>query len=214
MPITEPMTMLTDYAIAAETAYFSVVLLRVGHYRQQVSMQLWSAAFCCVAIAALLGGTCHGFLLGLENATVLLLWHLMLNLLGLASCFMLLSSCKSVLPRRWQLWAWLLVGSKSFIYLSWMAVRPNTQDAFAYGVIDYFSAMLLVLILQAGAAVYSNSKGAIWIIFGIVTSGVAIALQASSLSLFQHFNHNDLYHLVQMVALYGFYRGATLTKDR
>jgi hypothetical protein len=214
MPITEPVTMLTDYAIAAETSYFSLLLFRIGHFRQQVSIQLWAAAFCCVAIAAGLGGTCHGFLLSLGNDTVVTLWHLMLYVLGFASCFMLLSNCKSVLPRRWQLWGWLLVGSKSSIYLSWMAVHPVTQNAFAYGVVDYLSAMLLVLILQIAAAFYPNSKGAIWIISGILISGVAIALQASGLTLSAHFNHNDLYHLVQMVALYGFYRGATLTKDR
>jgi hypothetical protein len=28
----------------------------------------------------------------------------------------------------------------------------------------------------------------------------------------EHFNHNDLYHLVQMVALYFFYRGACVLR--
>jgi hypothetical protein len=32
-------------------------------------------------------------------------------------------------------------------------------------------------------------------------------------SLHQHFNHNDLYHVVQMVGLYGVYRGGRSLLD-
>ena len=33
-------------------------------------------------------------------------------------------------------------------------------------------------------------------------------MQQSGWSLAEHFNHNDLYHVIQMVGLYCFYRGA------
>ncbi len=38
--------------------------------------------------------------------------------------------------------------------------------------------------------------------------------QRSGMALAEWFNHNDLYHLIQLIALYLFYRGARLLQDR
>ncbi|NJR64686.1 MAG: hypothetical protein HC772_04175 [Leptolyngbyaceae cyanobacterium CRU_2_3] len=198
----------------AETSYFSFLLFKGRGFHQPVAVQLWAAAFGCVAIAAVLGGTCHGFPQVLGEEAIGTLWQLLLYVLSFASCLMLSSSLKSSIPRRWQTWGWLLVGSKSFIYLSWMGTRPSTQDAFTYGVVDYLSAMLIVFVLEARATLYLNTAGARWILLGILISAVAIALQTSGVKFAEYFNHNDLYHLVQMVAFYYFYQGATLTKDQ
>ena len=46
-----------------------------------------------------------------------------------------------------------------------------------------------------------------WIVGGILLSFVGAAIQQSGVSLHQHFNHNDLFHVVQMVAFYLLYRG-------
>jgi hypothetical protein len=42
---------------------------------------------------------------------------------------------------------------------------------------------------------------------GILLSFVGAAIQQSGFSLHQHFNHNDLFHIVQMGAFYLLYRG-------
>jgi len=39
---------------------------------------------------------------------------------------------------------------------------------------------------------------------------VGILLMVNKVSLHQHFNHNDVYHVVQIVGLYFFYKGAVL----
>ena len=39
-------------------------------------------------------------------------------------------------------------------------------------------------------------------------------VQARRVAPHRHFNHNDLYHVIQMVALYLFYRGGALLVDR
>jgi hypothetical protein len=49
---------------------------------------------------------------------------------------------------------------------------------------------------------------------GVAVSIAAAAVQASGLDLHQHFNHNDLYHLVQLGALLLYYRGVRLLTDR
>ena len=43
---------------------------------------------------------------------------------------------------------------------------------------------------------------------GIAVSVVAAAIQRSRISLHPHFNHNDLFHAVQAVAVWLLYRGA------
>jgi len=52
------------------------------------------------------------------------------------------------------------------------------------------------------------------IIGGILVSAVAFLIQQSSLDIHQHFNHNDLFHCVQLVALYLFYRSAKVLFDK
>ncbi len=55
-----------------------------------------------------------------------------------------------------------------------------------------------------------RKTGVSWLRKGIVVSAVGILLMVNKVSLHQHFNHNDVYHVVQMVGLYFFYRGAVL----
>jgi uncharacterized membrane protein len=53
-----------------------------------------------------------------------------------------------------------------------------------------------------------------WLIVGVLLSLVAGIVQARRLALHRQFNHNDLYHVIQMGALYAFYRGGALLVDR
>ncbi len=41
-------------------------------------------------------------------------------------------------------------------------------------------------------------------------SAIGIALMVTKVSIHQHFNYNDLYHLIQMLGLWCFYRGALI----
>jgi hypothetical protein len=221
MFITEPVTTLTDYAIALESLVFSGILLRRGTAWQQRSIQLWGAAFAAVAVAAGLGGTCHGFVEVLGNSMAGGLWQGMVYALSGASLLMLLATIKSNLPHRWQGWAMAAVGLKSAIGLGWIMHHYSADDGFSYGVADYLSSMLVVLLLAIGSfthsvltpAAVSKSTAAGWIVAGVLVSGVAIGLQNSGIRLAAWLNHNDLYHLVQMLALYLFFRGGCSLKE-
>jgi hypothetical protein len=211
MIITEPMTMLTDYLIALEAIVFAVVLLKVGFSKQQRSILLWAATFGCVAVAAFLGGTCHGFVSYLGNERVRVMWQIMVYCLGIASYLMLAATVISTLPRRVHRWVLLGFGVKSLLYLYWAAYLMGN---YAYSVLDYLSAMVIVLLLQ-GWALYQgrNVRAAKWILAGIAVSGFAVAVQGSGVAIGRHFNHNDIYHVIQMLGLYLFYRGAIWLRD-
>ncbi|GAB4368501.1 MAG: hypothetical protein Kow00121_07680 [Elainellaceae cyanobacterium] len=209
MRITEPITMLTDYAIAIETLIFAVMLWR-SEAQKQVSVRCWAVALAAVGVAAFLGGTCHGFVVHLGRAWLITLWQLMFYLLSLASFLMLSATVVSTLPRRSQRWFILVAGTKSMLYLVWAANNRH----FGYAIADYLSAMVIVLFLQLWALYRQcTPKSARWIIAGILLSGVAVTVQASPLAI-GSFTSTDVYHLIQMVALYLFYRGACLLTDR
>ncbi len=53
-----------------------------------------------------------------------------------------------------------------------------------------------------------------WTAAGVAVSFAAAAVQQSGLALHRHFNHNDLYHVIQMGGLYLLYRGGLLLRDR
>lgn len=206
MLITEPITMLTDYAIAVESAVFAILLFHRGHRQKHLAINLWAVAFGCVGLAAVLGGTCHGFTYYLTDSIIRSLWTLMIYTLSFASLFMLAATAIGSLSRRLQVWFLIGATIKSWIYLSW----ATTHNHFAYAIADYLSAMIAVLLLKIGA-VYrrKNPKAAWWMIAGILVSGLAISVQALQLTI-AALTSNDLYHLVQLVALYLLYRGASV----
>lgn len=207
MTITEPMTMLTDYVLAVETLIFAILLFRISH--RQISVRLWGASFSATTVAAIFGGTYHGFKLYLGEATEDILWNITECSIIFASFFMLSGTVISSVPR--QLQKYFLVGiSLKSLFHCFFAFQ---NDDFGYIIADYLSAMFVVLILQARIAYSHNNWSAKFILLGILVSLVGAGVQQSGLRLSENFNHNDLYHVISMLAFYLFYRGARLLKD-
>ena len=203
MILYEPVTTLTDYAIVGEALLFAGLLLK-SKPKSHLPVLCWAAAFGGVAIAAFCGGTYHGFNLLLPIATQWGLWRGMTYGLSFASGCML-AAAVSELPQWMRAWGWGAIGLKTGLYLIWTAFNPN----FVYIVVDYLSAMLLILLLQVKMNRQGNQQSSTaWIIAGVVGSLAAAGVQGIGLRGIPYFNQNDLYHLVQMLALYFFYRGA------
>jgi hypothetical protein len=199
--LAEPITTLTDYALALEAWIFAGVIL----YRNPKAW-LWAVAFVGVAIAALCGGTYHGFSGVLSIAAQVGLWRSMTVALALASGSMLAAVVRQ-LPRGAWVWGWGAIGLKTVLYLDWTARNTN----FFYIVLDYLVAMILVLAVQLGVRGQSKSS-ANWIILGVLGSFTAAAIQGFRVRLGASLQPSDLYHLAQMVALYFLYRGACILK--
>lgn len=56
-------------------------------------------------------------------------------------------------------------------------------------------------------------RGHQWLKFGILVTAIGLLIQQSGWSIYEHLNHNDIYHLVQMVGIYFFYRGVLCLHD-
>ena len=199
--LSEPATTLTDYAIALEALVFAGCL---ACQRQQAAIKLWIGAFVCLALAASLGGTVHGFYL--EDYLRLELWRSMLCTLSGASFAILTATILTAVPRSQQP-IWIAIATAKALCFLGLAVYYTD---FGLGVADYLSAMGLMLLLQfwGGQADILRWMGA-----GVVVSAVAAIVQQSGWVV-GAFDANGLYHLVQMGAIGLFFQGARLSKDR
>ena len=150
MVILEPVTMLTDYALAALCLWFAVGL--------RCRSKLWVAAFLITAIAALLGGTAHGFRVPLGDH-----WQ-----------------------RVWDLTLWSIAISSVLLIAA--GIRSSVRrDA------------------RSDAA---RREGLRWLKWAVAVTLGALLVLVARLSLHQHVNQNDIYHVIQMGGLYCLYRGA------
>jgi hypothetical protein len=141
---------------------------------------MWSLAFAFTAAASFCGGTYHGLFPDPR------LWKATVFAVGFASFFLLAGSARFFA---------VLAAVKLVAYTSWMIVH----DDFLWVIVDYGITLLLVGIVH-----WRNR----WIIGSIAVSIVGALVQQSDFTLHRHFNANDLYHLIQLVALWLLYRGA------
>lgn len=187
MTIHEPMTMATDYVLGGVAAYAAIVLFR----HPQASRRLWALAFAALAAGAFLGGTWHGLVQSR------LLWKATVLSVGVASFGMVAGSAYAVFSARRRTLVVTAALAKLLVYSGWMLFH----DQFIYVVIDTAIAFIVVAALH------------LWkwngpILAGVALSVVAGLVQASGFTLHEHFNHNDLYHAIQIVAVVLLHHGA------
>jgi hypothetical protein len=194
MTLSEPMTLATDYLLGGVTAWLCFLLFK--HSEAQRARLWWGVAFAALALGALLGGTWHGFVQSEP------LWVATLVVVGAASCAMVVGSVLATLRgavRNVALW---LAGGKLLSYLGWLWERTD----FIVVIIDTGIAFAVVAALHLW-----RFNG--WIVAGVAVSIAAALMQASGFAVHRHFNHNDLYHVIQIAAMVVFYRGARRLTD-
>jgi hypothetical protein len=194
MTISEPMTLVTDYLLAGVTAWLCLLLFK--NRQSQQCRLFWAVAFAALAAGALLGGTWHGFS---QNDY---LWKATVLTVGVASFAMVAGSASATLGGAARV---TLIGfalAKLAVYSVWMLER----DGFIYAVIDTGVGFAVVAALHLW-------KWNGFLLGGVAISVVAALVQASGLAPHPHFNHNDLYHVIQIAAMVLFYRGARVLRD-
>ena len=200
--IAEPMTLLTDYSLAGVTGWLALLLYRAREGRRARS--LWTVAFAALALGALLGGTWHGFAPVLSETALTLLWKATVLSIGVASFGMLAgSAAATTMPSAAKPLLWIAAG-KLAVYSGWMLFHSE----YVYVIVDTGIALAAVAALHVWSAIRERDAGSTWILTGVAVSLVAAAVQASGVSPHRHFNHNDLYHAIQIAAMLVFYSGA------
>ncbi len=199
--LAEPTTAVTDYALAAVSATLggSVLLRRDG----QRARALWGTAFVALAVTALVGGTYHGF-------AIPALWPVTIALGGVIAFAMLTGSATATTTGRLRRAIIAMAAVQLIAFLAWTRHR----DDFVVVIVDSGLGLVGVAALHAPAALMRGDRAARAILIGVGLSIVGAAIQASGVGLHRHFNHNDLFHVVQIAAVVAFYRGTRCLSDR
>jgi hypothetical protein len=205
--ITEPATLLTDYVLAGVTGCLGWRLW--ARREQHVARKLWAVAFGALALAALAGGSHHGFTLLLPETMLVALWKVSVFSVGLASFGMLYGSAMAVTSGNARKLLLVLAGAKLALYSLWM----TGHDEYIFVIADTGGAMLGIAALHLWSWFRDSDEPSRWLLGAIAVSVLAAGVQAARLAPHPHFNHNDLYHVIQVAAMFLFYKGAKLLRD-
>lgn len=113
-----------------------------------------------------------------------------------------------------------------FTMAAWASFAGGSSHGFRAPLGEYWSpvwtftvwAIVTAFVLLIAAGVRSAARpvvtdplvrrrGRRWLLVGFGITAVGLTFLVQKVSFHQHFNHNDLYHVVQMGGLYGVYRG-------
>ena len=200
MKITEPMTMVTDYLIAIEASIFAILLFQNGRVQ-------WGVAyFALLAIGSMLGGTTHGFKPYFSPKMESKIWKGTLVTLGLTSYALVIAITQKLFNS-----GLFSVSSVFLLGLVWYFIRVKNRGIFLDAILYYGVSMVYIFGLTLFSYIGDPSSGKGYIITSLVILGVATAVQVKKVAFHKHFNHNDLFHVISMVAFWFLYEGmATL----
>lgn len=201
---TELSTAATDLILALMA--FGCLALISFSFKQQSRTRLWQGLFASLGISSLLGAIAHG--IQMDLALNNLLWHPLYFFLGLTLTLLAAIAIHELsgetVARRFL--PWLLPAPFIVVAIIWAF-----GGSFIYFIL--FEALIMVFVLS----VYSYLRlkkavpGAGLILAGVLFSIIAAGLQASgpfTFRVFFLFDHNGLFHLVQMVGVFCFFLGA------
>ncbi len=207
--IAEPVTTITDLILAGESFLFGHLLFWND---SRSFVRSWAVGFLFLGFAALSGAVAHGAAPYMENIPWLLLaWPLTISSIVTASLFLhiawieeFVSSYKKILL--------IMVGVVSvFFYLHILGylniLTPTGNLTFNVAILSYAPAIFLQLILNLARYVKTRRIGYSLMCNGILLTVLGTLIQAFKIAPHENFNHNDLYHVIQMFSLFVIYKG-------
>jgi hypothetical protein len=208
--VTEPMTVATNAVLAVLAFTFAARLADRSVAEGSAAAGWLAAGLAATGLAAVIGAIAHGTDPAGHAALRERFWRGALYTTGLIGAGTVASvaffAARGV--ARTAILAFAAVKLIAFV------VRVARSPEFRVAAADYGAALAIMLAGAAYEMFRHRAPGMTWLIAGVLVSLVAGIVQARRLALHRHFNHNDLYHVIQMAALYAFYRGGTLLVDR
>lgn len=205
--MSEPTTVLTDYALAVVAL---VLAARIASVRPRMprAARLWAASFVALAVAAVVGGTWHAIPHDVLPSLRYWMWSITYVAIGLADLLLLAGAAQEGLsgwPRRAAL---ALIAGRFLAYAAYVvAVRSFGAVALEFG-------LTLTCLLAFGLDLARRREpGAAFVLGGVATTFAAGLVLALRLSLHPRFNHNDLFHVIQIAGIWLLFRGALLLRD-
>lgn len=207
--IYEPMTAFTDLLIFAMGLYFAWELYGVYTTKLYTVHFYFMLVFFFMGSAGLFGALSHGIGPHFAEGVHSFFWKMALYSIGLVTFTMVMGGLYHVVSFQTMEWLKWLPFIVLIVYFSFI----TRHDNFGTVVWFYVPAMTVVLIMMLYSFLGINGDGTGWIMFSILVSFAGAAVQQSGFSLHKHFNHNDIYHVIQMGSMVLLYRGVWVLKD-
>jgi len=189
----------TDYVLALAGFAAAAWLLRRA---SSAAGRWWAAAFAFTGLAAVLGGTSHGYAPVLSAETHGLVWRLTYASTGIANFALGYGIALAMLPSRGRRPALAVLLLRLVVVVA--ALVSIAQ--FRFVLYDY--AITLALLLGLAAWLSARGRpGAVWVTAGVAFSALGAAVQLARFGQGRAFNHNDLFHVLQSVGLVLYARG-------
>jgi len=196
---TEQTTAATDVVMAILALIVTIKVYNTGKDIDFKKTRIWMWAFGLLTFASATGAIAHGF--QMSKLTNFILWQpLNLSLgvaIGLFVAGVVYDYRNFSLPR--PLIPLLLVFA--IIFYTVTVLIPN---AFIVFIIYEAIAMLFAFVVYAILASRNKLKGAAWMAGGILVTIIAAAIQAIEtikVTFIWEFDHNGIFHIVQMIGL-------------
>jgi hypothetical protein len=195
--VTEPDVALTDYGLAVQSGMFAW-LVRRGGVSGDPLVRWFFLFFGTTAVAALAGGTVHGFFLDPTTMGARILWPAaLLAVGGTALAAWGIGAHLEFSPetaRRVAVVATLCFAAYSAVVFA--------LPLFVVAVINYLPPAIFLLLVFSRAALRRRDSVVLLGAVGMVLTFVGAGVQQAAVGLHpRYFNHNALYHLIQGVSL-------------
>jgi len=205
--VTRPVTVLTDYALAAVA-----LVLAWRLFRERPGFgpaRLWAASFAALGAGALLGGTWHGLPAEAPLRVREAFWSSTYVAVGLSELLALAGAAQAVLPRWAARTAASLLAAR-FLFFAGLVVRRHD-----FGDVGVEVGLTLVLLsLFALELLRRREPAAASVAGGLALSFAGGLVQWLGLRPRPWFDDNDLTHVIQCGATWLLFRGALRLRRR
>jgi hypothetical protein len=204
-PVTvEQVTALTNIPLGL-IAMFATIRLWNWRPLQPLKATIWAGMFGCLMVASDLAIFVHGF--ELEPETSKLIWHVIKAALALTvACFV----AGAVFDRWGADTTWRVAPGLLALSAGFFSYATFVSKTFLPFIVYESVAMLFCLAVFLSLAVQRRLPGAGWMVAGVAITILAAVLQAMPRVEFQlgvTFDHNGVFHLVQLPGLLCLLRG-------
>ncbi len=210
MSVLEPDVTFTDYGLAVECAALAVLVAR--RHAAVRPLRVWFVVFfSTLGIAAVTGGTVHGFFPNERSLGSRILWPVTLLAIGGTALAAWAIGARLVLGDRA---ARRLIAAASVVFAIYALIVLSGTHAFALAVAHYAPSALFLLGAFVVRRVRSPEAGLGWGIAAVGLMALAGLVQSLGIGIRSlYVSHNALYHVIQGVALILFYLAARRLLD-
>lgn len=199
MMIYEPDVTLTDYGLAVESALFTYLI----YYRNERrgTLGAWFAVFFgSVSLAALTGGTSHGFFRESSGMVYEILWTVTLLAIGMTALAAWVIGAKIQFSKTIAQWISTAAAAQFAVYSVVLLFRTQV---FWIAIADYLPAAVFLLAVFLLAYKRMREQQPLVGSIGLALTFVASWVQRRGIALHPvYFDHNAFYHLIQAAALF------------